>query len=292
MNGPQHFSSGRATRCPRRLRPCCGSSGARFAANAGRLCCTLLTFAVIAGAAERANAETMSKGAQNFKPFVVEHIGIALTGAKEIQAAVKAGDAKAAQAAWIKSRKGWEAMEPVTAGYFGDLDKVIDAWPDAKQGYHAIEAALFAGKLDGLDKPVNEMIGNLSKFEKRVSAKSFKFTPQGLLNGIAKLSYEVGEEKSKGGESPYAGTSIIDMQENVEGIEVAYKLVFADTLKKSDPELAGIIHDRIEKLEKLVKVSDIKSLDQKAVHVTGEELAVLLQSAAPKLKLKKPVVGD
>jgi len=267
-------------------------SVARIAANAGRMCCAWLTAAVVAGTAGSAAADALTKGAQDYKPYVVEHIGIALSGAKELQAAVKAGDAKAAQAAWIKSRKGWEAMEPVTAEYFGDLDKVIDAWPDASQGYHAIEAALFAGKLEGLDKPVNEMIGNLGKFEKRVSARSFKFTPQGLLNGIAKLSYEVGEEKSKGGESPYAGTSIIDMQENVEGIEVVYKLVFADALKKSDPELADIIHERIEKLEKLVQVPDVKSLDQKAVHVTGEELAVLLQSAAPKLKLKKPVVGD
>jgi len=74
------------------------------------------------------------------------------------------------------------------------------------------------------------------------------------------------------------------MQENVEGIEVVYNLVFEDALKKSDPELAGIIYERIERLEGLVKVKDIKSLDQKAVHVAGEDLAVLLQSAAPGLK--------
>jgi phosphoribosyl-dephospho-CoA transferase len=82
------------------------------------------------------------------------------------------------------------------------------------------------------------------------------------------------------------------MQENVEGIEVVYKLVFEGALKKSDLALAKLIDERIEKLEGLVKVEDIKSLDQKAVHVAGEELAVLLQSAAPKLKLKNPKVGD
>ena len=256
----------------------------------GALACALLTFAFVA--ADRAQAASMAEGAKQFKPFVVEHIGKAITGAKKLQAAVKVGDVKAAQAAWIESRKGWEAMEPVTAEYFGDLDKVIDAWPDGKQGYHAIEAALFAGKLEGLDKPVEALIANLGKFDKRVSAKSFRFSPQRLLSGTANLAYEVGEEKSQGGESPYAGTSIIDMQENVEGIEAAYKLVFEDTLKKADHELAKIIHDRIEKLEKLVSVSDIKSLDVKATHIAGEELAVLLQSAAPKLKLKKFKVGD
>ena len=251
----------------------------------------LLAVASITAAAS-AHAQSLTKGAADFKPFIVEHIGKAIAGAKKLQAAVKAGDAKAAQAAWIASRKGWEAMETVTGEYFGDIDEVTDPWPDAKHGYHAIEAALFAGKLDGLDAPVDELIVNLTKFESRAKAKNFKFSPQRLLGGIANLAYEVGEEKSKGGESPYAGTSIIDMQENVEGIEVVYKLVFEERLKKADPQLAGFIDDRIEKLEGLVKVSDIKSLDQKAVHITGEELAVLLKSATPKLGLKTFGIGD
>ena len=69
-------------------------------------------------AAPRAEARALTKGAANYKPYAVEHIGKALAGAKELQAAVKAGDAKAAQAAWIKSRKGWEAIEPITGEFF------------------------------------------------------------------------------------------------------------------------------------------------------------------------------
>jgi iron uptake system component EfeO len=243
-------------------------------------------------AARPVAAASMAEGAKQFKPFIVERIGKAVAGARKMQAAIKASDAKAAREAWIESRRAWEGMEPVTAEYFGDLDKLIDAWPDAKQGYHAIEAALFAGKLDGLDEAAEQLIANLDKFERRVGAKGFNFAPQRLLSGIANLAYEVGEEKSKGGESPYAGTSLLDMQENVEGIAIVYRLVFADTLRKRDAKLADIIRDRIDKLEGLVKVKDIKSLDAKAVHVTGEELAVLLQSAAPKLGLKTFKVGD
>jgi len=128
----------------------------------------LLAIAFVAiGTNGRADADALSDGAKNYKPYVVEHIGIALAGARKLQAAVKAGDAKAAQAAWVESRKGWEAMEPVTAEYFGNLDKHVDAWPDAKQGYHAIEAALFSGKLEGLGEPVNMLIANLNKFEQR-----------------------------------------------------------------------------------------------------------------------------
>jgi iron uptake system EfeUOB component EfeO/EfeM len=252
----------------------------------------MLAVAALGAPAKALAADTLAAGAANYKPFAVEHIGIAVSGAKELQSAVKAGDAKAAQSAWIKSRKGWEAIEPITGEFLPKLDEVIDAWPDAKQGYHAVEAALFAGKLDEIAEPVDKLVANLGEFEKQIAAPSFKFTPQGLMNGATKLAYEVGENKSKGGESPYAGTSLGDMQENVEGIEAVYELVFQPSLKKRDGKLAARIHDKIEGIEKLVKVGDLKSLDQPALNKAGEELAVLLQSAAPKLKLKKPALGD
>jgi iron uptake system component EfeO len=257
--------------------------------SVGVLAGALLSFALSVGGAE---AQTLEKGAADYKPFAVEHIGKALTGARKLQAAVKANDVKAAQAAWVESRKGWEAIEPITGEFFGKLDEAIDVWPDAKHGYHAVEAAVFAGKLGETGAAVDELVANLAQFENELKADSFTFTPQGLLNGVTKLAYEVGENKSKGGESPYAGTSLIDMQENVEGIEAVYKLVFEPVLSKSDAKLAKAIDDKIEQVEALVKVKDLKALDQPALNKSGEELAVLMQSAAPKLGLKAPKLGD
>ncbi len=257
--------------------------------SVGVLAAALLALALLA---PRAHAQSLEKGAADYKPFAVEHIGIALAGAKELQTAVKAGDAKAAQAAWIKSRNGWEAIEPITGEFFSKLDEAIDAWPDAKQGYHAIEASLFAGKLEAIGARVDGLVANLAEFEKQVSAPSFKFTPQGLLNGVTKLAYEIGENKSKGGKSPYAGTSVNDIYENNEGIEAVYKLVFHENLKKSDPKLAKRIVDKIEDVENFVKGKDLKSIDAAGLNKAGEELAVLLQSAAPKLNLQKPKLGE
>ncbi|MCW5694622.1 MAG: EfeM/EfeO family lipoprotein [Pseudolabrys sp.] len=250
----------------------------------------LLSIAVLPGTSQ---AASMKDGAKAYKPFIAENIGKAIAGAKEMQTAVKAGDLKAAQDAWIKSRRGWEVMEPVTGTYFGEFDKSVDPWPNAKSGYHAIEAVLFsAKKTEGLDQPIAEMLANMDKFEKKLKDKKFAFTPQKLLEGTANLAYEVGEEKSGGGESPYAATSIIDMQENVAGIEFAWNTVFADTLKKKDGKLAGIIDERVQNLKKLVGVEDIKSMDAKKVHIAGEELAALMLQAAPKLGLKPFKVGD
>ena len=190
-----------------------------FDARIAKVCAAVFALGFIAFAAPPAQADALAIGANNYKPYAVEHIGIALTGARQLQAAVKAGHVKAAQAAWIKSRRGWEAAELITGEFFAKLDEAIDAWPDAKHGYHAIEAALFSGKLDGVAQPADGLVANLATFEKQLSAPSFSFTPQGLLNGASKLAYEIGENKSKGGESPYAGTSLIDMCENVEGLE-------------------------------------------------------------------------
>ncbi len=268
------------------------NTSVRFTSRALKFCGAFIVFVFVAAAATRADARSLVKGAQNYKPFAVEHIGKALAGAKELQAAAKAGNVKAAQAAWIKSRKGWEAIEPITGEFFEKLDEAIDAWPDAKQGYHAVEAALFAGKLDEIGAPVEGLVKNLAEFEKQLKAPSFNFSAQGLLNGVTGLAYEIGENKSKGGESPYAHTSHIDMQENVEGIEAVYKLVFEGALKKKDAKLAESIHEKIEDVEKLVQVKNVKQIDQPALNKAGEELAVLLQSAAPKLGLKKPKLGD
>jgi iron uptake system EfeUOB component EfeO/EfeM len=261
------------------------------AMRAVRIFCVLVASA-FAAAATASAADTLAAGAKLYKPFAAEHIGIALDAARKLQAAVKAGDAAGAKSAWIASRRGWEVVEPITGEFFPDLDAVIDAWPDPKQGYHAVEAALFAGKLDEIAQPVDKLVADLGAFDKQLAAPDFAFSAQGLLNGATKLAYEVGENKSKGGESPYAGTSLTDLQENVEGIGTVYKLVFEPTLKARDRKLAARIHGKIENVEKLVKVANLKALDQPALNKAGEELAVLLQSAAAKLKLKKPALGE
>jgi iron uptake system component EfeO len=258
--------------------------------NIGAVCGTVLLFTF--GTAAGADDARLNQGAANYKPYAESHIAEALAGAKELQAALKAGNVKAAQSAWIKSRKGWEASEPITGEFFSDLDEAIDAWPDAKKGYHAIEAALFSGKMNEIEGPVAELVSNLEEFSKKLGDPGFSFTPQGLLNGATGLAYEVGENKSKGGESPYAGTSVIDMHENVEGIEAVYHLALESALKAKDAKLAEKIDEQIETVEGLVKVKTLKDLDQPELSKSAEELAVLMQSSAEPLGLEKPKLGD
>jgi iron uptake system EfeUOB component EfeO/EfeM len=245
--------------------------------------------AAVAGAAQ---AESFDAGLKAFKPYAVSKIDAALAGAQELKAKVEAKDLAGAQAAWKKARIGWEGAEIFTGEFFSELDEQVDAWPDAKSGFHAIEAPLFAGKIDEVAPMVDGLVNNLAEFDTKLKAADFAFTAQGLMNGTAGLAYEIGDNKSKGGESQFAGTSLTDMRNNVIGIEAAYQTVFEKPLKAKDGKLAHKIYEEIEHVEKLLKVAAFKDLDQDKLRKQSESLAVELQEAAPKLGLEKPKLEE
>ncbi|HEX7776499.1 MAG TPA: EfeM/EfeO family lipoprotein [Parvibaculum sp.] len=253
----------------------------------------LVLGACLALGAGSAHADDLADGAKAFKPFVIEEVGKTLKGAEALQKAVDAGDAKAAQKAWIDARVGWESIEVVTGEFFPDLDEAIDTWPDAKAGFHAIEAALFAGDVEDIKPAVDELGANVQAFDKKVNDPAYEFTPQGILNGTAGLAYEVGENKSKGGESPYSGNSLADMRYNIHGIHVAYDVVFEQPLRAKDNALGQKADDEIHALEAMLKkAKNLQSIDVAALRKTSENLAVDLQEAAGKLGLEKPNLGE
>jgi iron uptake system EfeUOB component EfeO/EfeM len=240
-----------------------------------------------------AHADAFSGGLKSFKAYGVSKIDAALAAAKELKAKVAAKDTAGAQAAWKKARVGWEGAEIFTGEFFSELDEQIDAWPDAKSGFHAIEAPLFSGKLDEIGPQVDQLVANLQEFDDKLKAKDFQFTAQGLMNGTAGLAYEVGENKSKGGESQFAGTSLTDIKNNLIGIDAAFDNVFEAPLKAKDAKLAKKLEGKIDGLVAMVKkTADFKHLDQEKLRTGGEELAVDFQAAAEKLGLEKPKLGD
>ena len=110
-----------------------------------------------------------------------------------------------------------------------ELDRDIDAWPDGAIGFHAIEAKLFGANRTDFDNEVNGLVRNLSELSARV--RNTPLTPQGLLDGIARLAYEFGESKVDGGKSRVSGTSLNDMRNNVDGIALAWRTIFAPTAR-------------------------------------------------------------
>jgi iron uptake system component EfeO len=237
-----------------------------------------------------AHAEALEDAAERYRPYMIEEVDQALTGARMLRDRIGANDVDGAKKAWIAARIGWERAEVFTSGFVAELSEMIDAWPNALTGFHAIEAKLFGAGAVDVDEEINALIYHLTDLDVKI-----RYTPlnaQGLLDGTARLAYEVGESKADGGESRYSGTSLDDMRNNVAGIQLAYAVIFAPAVEAADPKLAMTTKETIDELVTLLDVRDLKRLEPAKLRAKSEELVVLLQTAAPKIGLKTPTLED
>jgi iron uptake system component EfeO len=237
---------------------------------------------------QQANAARLDDAAERYRPYMIEGIGSALSGARDLRERVAAHDLVGAKKAWLSARAGWERSEVFTAGFVPELDALIDAWPNADSGFHAIEAKLFGAGRTDVETETDALVGHLDELHGKLS--DIPLTPQGLLDGTVRLAYEVGESKADGGESRISGTSLDDMRNNVAGIDFAYRTIFADALKEADARLAQSVVDRIEQLKTIVAASDLPHIDVRGLRRSSEELVVALQAAAEKLGLHRPTL--
>src|SRR6201999_635690 len=104
---------------------------------------------VLAAGMRAAVSAPLDGAAEQYRPYMIEGIGQALAGARDLRERVAAHDLAGAKKAWLSARAGWERSEVFTAGFVPELDALIDAWPNASSGFHTIEAKLFgAGQTD------------------------------------------------------------------------------------------------------------------------------------------------
>ncbi len=248
----------------------------------------LIACGIALAAALPAKAGPLDAAVERYRPYLVADIDRALAGARAMRGRLTARDIVGARKAWIDARVGWERSEVFTSVFVPRLDAAIDAWPDAVSGFHGVEANLFAGDPSVMGTATDALIANLSDLDAQV--RSLRLTPEGLLNGVARLAYEVGDSKVDGGESRISGTSLNDMRNNVDGIDTAYRTLFAPTLDAADPKAAEQIRSEIGQLKQLVSPPDLRSVDADALRKASETLILSLQAAAPKLGVATPTL--
>jgi iron uptake system component EfeO len=248
----------------------------------------MVVLALLASGSHRVQATALDDAVERYRPYLIEGIGQALAGARDLRSKAAAHDVAGAKQAWLAARAGWERSEVFTSGFVPELDSQIDAWPDATTGFHAIEAKLFGAGTTDVAGDADALVMHLDDLHDRL--RGFPLTSQGLMDGIVRLAYEVGESKSDGGESRISGTSLEDMRNNVAGIEFAHRTLFVDSLSATDRELAVAIDRKIDELKALVSVKDLRRVDIPKLRRTTEELVVALQGAAAKIGLKKPTL--
>jgi iron uptake system component EfeO len=250
----------------------------------------LMAFGIALTAALPAKAGPFDAAVERYRPYLIADIDAALAGARDMRARLTAQDVVGARQAWIDARVGWERSEVFTAVFVPRLDAAIDAWPDAVAGFHGVEANLFGSDPSEASAATDALIANLTDLDAQV--RTLRLTPQGLLDGVARLAYEVGDSKLDGGESRISGTSLNDMRNNVDGIDLAYRTLFATTLDAADPKLAEQVGSRIAHLKRLLAVQGLKSVDADTLRDASETLIVSLQAAAPKIGLAMPTLED
>jgi iron uptake system EfeUOB component EfeO/EfeM len=258
--------------------------------RAAAACRAALLVVVALAAPARAGATPLEDAAETYRRQLIDDIGQSLTGARTLRGRIAVGDLDGARQAWIDARVGWERSEVFTSGFVPALDKEIDAWPNALHGFHGIETMLFGPTRADAGEETDALIARLADLQAQL--RDIRLPPQRLLNGIARLAFEVGDSKADGGESRLSGTSLNDMQSNAAGIELAYRIIFADALEAGDPALATAVRAAIARLKTAVQVDDLRTLDLERLRAETEELVALLEKAAPKIGLARPTLEE
>jgi iron uptake system component EfeO len=250
----------------------------------------LMALCIAVAVAVPAKAEPLDAGVERYRSYLVADIDQSLAEAHNMRERLTAHDLAGARKAWIDARVGWERSEVFTSGFVPQLDAAIDAWPDAVSGFHGIEASLFGRNLSDVGGATDALIADLAKVDTQI--RTMQLTPQGLLNGVVRLAYEVGDSKVDGGESRVSGTSLNDMRNNVDGIDLAYRTLFAARLEAGDAKLAEQVRSEIDQLKRLMSIANLDSIDADTLRKTSEALIVSLQAAGPKIGLAIPTLED
>jgi iron uptake system component EfeO len=256
----------------------------------GKRSLVLAAIAALSLAPRHSSATPLDAAAETYRHYLIDDIGQALAGARELRQCLAAGDLAGARKAWIAARGGWERSEVFTSGFVPALDQAIDAWPNAEHGFHGIEAVLFGASGADADAETGALIAHLADVKDQLA--HINLEPGRLLNGVVRLAFEVGGNKADGGESRLSGTSLDDMRSNAAGIALAYRVMFADAIERADPKLGSAASDAIKQLQAAVNIPNLHRFDAEKLRAESELLVVLLQAAAPKIGLEKPTLEE
>jgi iron uptake system component EfeO len=252
------------------------------------LCAAVVDIGPADAQADTGPAAPLNTAIERYRSQLIEDIGRSVASVQKLRASVASGDLVTAKQVWIEARVGWERSEVFTSGFAPELDRDIDAWPNGATGFHAIEAKLFGAGRTDVAGEVDALLQSLS--DMAATARNITLTPQGLLDGLTRLAYEVGESKVDGGESRISGTSIDDMRNNVDGIELAYGTIFASAIDSRDRNLNATAQRQIDELKTMLARRDLRQLEQERLRVLSEELVLTLQTAAPRIALARPTL--
>lgn len=196
--------------------------------------------------AAAAPSPALQKAADDYKAYAVAQSEELVKVVKVFTDAVRAGDVKAAQAAYAPSRQPWERIEPI-AGLVEHTDAKTDSRVDdfanvddpAFTGWHRIEYLIFEkNTTEGAAQFADQLDADIANLAKQLPTVEVK--PLDVANGAAELIEEVSEGKLTGEEDRYSKTDLWDFDANLQGSQVAVDKL-SGPLKDADAALLGDI---------------------------------------------------
>lgn len=222
----------------------------------------------------------------DYTAYIRDQAGQLVTATEDFRDAYVDGDTDKAKDLYVQARSHYERIEPTAEAFGikepGDLDgaldlRVQDLSADAGTsvtdpgllkswtGWHRIEADLysddkaFAFDSDADRKKVADQLVedthtlyNLVTGKKKTASGTFEVSLEDVTTGAGALMEEVATSKIVGEEETFSHTDLDDFQANLDGASVAYGNV-AKIVEKEKPELASIIEDRFDAVQKELK---------------------------------------
>jgi iron uptake system component EfeO len=189
----------------------------------------------------------VEQAATGYKEYAVKEVDKLVGLVKTFTDAVRAGDLKAAQAAYAPSRLPWESIEPL-AELVSDIDGAVDSRVDdftgvddpKFTGWHRLEYLLFEKNTTEGGAPFADQLDQgIAQLKTEIAGLTVQ--PINVANGAAELIEEVSQGKITGEEERYSKTDLWDFQGNLEGSQAAVTQL-TPALEKADPALLAKIN--------------------------------------------------
>jgi iron uptake system component EfeO len=173
---------------------------------------------------------------------------------------------------------------------YPDLIASVDAWPMATEGFHAVETALFT---PGAPLPLAEAEQLTEKLHllQRIFTAEPLYAHE-LMVGIGFIAFTIGDSKALQDQSAASGTSLADLQHNVEGMELAWNKVLAAPVWAHDKGIAGRVETHLGTVKQLIGAPSFGQIDTKALAKATQQLQEALADAAVDLRWRRPDFSD
>jgi iron uptake system component EfeO len=224
----------------------------------------------VTGEIDPALQTQLDQAAATYKDQVAADIAAAVNNADRLSTALQDNDLDTARGAWIETRAAYERCKVISVK-FPYLASGIDPKDTSRVGLRAIATKLFT---PGAPPPLAQsqaLSDKLHTFQKIFASEPVY--AHGVISGLGYrarglvdwLDKGVAWDKVAAGQTTIDGISTSDLQNELQGMEVAWNTVFAPTMANTDKGVGDRIAKEFADIKQLLAVASFDLVDSQAL---------------------------